>query len=158
MIMTTMAVALMLTAIVACYQQTAYFNYQSTAIDGWHKSDVLQFAVPSVDEEGYYVEEVGVRVNAEYPYRQLALVVNQEIISTRPKKNVCFKTDTLVLDIYDEEGRAIGKGVNLRQYVIAVRQLSLKAGDSLSVSIKHHMQQSSISGVADVGIKVTHAE
>ena len=63
-----------------------------------------------------------------------------------------------MLDIYDEEGRAIGKGVNLRQYVIAVRQLSLKAGDSLSVSIKHHMQQSSISGVADVGIKVTHAE
>ena len=48
-----------------------------------------------------------------------------------------------------------GRGVDLRQHVIPLKTLSLKAGDSLSVRISHDMSAFTLQGVSDVGLKVT---
>ena len=143
--------------ITACYQSTAYFRYFSTNIQGWERDSVLHYHVPAVRVGGYFVEEIGVRPSAKYPFKQLSLVVNQKIISTNNSHSDLFKTDTLTLDVYDAEGRLQGKGVDLRQLVTPLKGLRLQAGDSISLSIRHNMRRYAIEGISDVGLKVTRA-
>ena len=154
----TIAALCIVTAVVtACYQSTAYFRYFSTNIQGWERDSVLRYHVPAVREGGYYVEEIGVRPSAKYPFKQLSLVVDQRIISTNDSHSNIFKTDTLTLDVYDTEGRLQGKGVDLRQLVTPLKGLRLQVGDSISLAIRHNMRRYAIEGICDVGVKVTRA-
>lgn len=157
-LMATMATALLATVmVVACFQSTAYFRYFSTNIKGWQRDSVLHYHVPAVEENGYYVEEIGVRACKQYPFRQLSLVVDQKVISTNDSHSNIFKTDTLTFDIFDEMGKIKGKGVNLYQIVIPFKSLKLQKGDSISMDIHHNLSRFSVNGISDVGLKVTKA-
>ena len=150
------AVAFFATAtFVSCYQNTAYFKYFPIKIEGWEKADFLEFIVPSVSLGGYYVEEIGVRTSRDYPYRQLSLAIDQKIISTTGEQPTRVKKDTIIVDIYDEEGRVEGRGVNLRQHNIPFKSFKLYPGDSIVMRISHGMQRLSVKGISDVGLKVT---
>ncbi len=154
--MISIAVAVLATATFAgCYRNTAFFQYHATDAAGWHSSDFLEYHVPAVQQPGYYVEEIGIRTDAGFPYRQISLVVNQNVIHTATKQMGRFRSDTILVDILDEQGRPIGHGTSLMQRVIPFKSLKLETGDSLSLRIRHNMSGSVVKGVTDVGLKVT---
>lgn len=141
----------------ACYQSTAYFRYFSTNINGWEKDSVLHYHVPAVKEGGFYAEEIGVRTSRLYPFKQLSLVIDQKVISTNDGHPDVVKSDTIILDIYDENGNLRGKGVDLYQLVVPFKGVRLQEGDSIEMAIRHNMRRMAVEGIADVGLKVTKA-
>ena len=96
------------------------------------------------------------RTDASFPYQSLSLVVDQWIIHTKTHAPGRFKSDTISIDIYDRQGRAEGRGVNLMQYVYPLKSVKLQQGDSIALRIHHHMKNKSIVGVANVGFKLSN--
>lgn len=153
----TIQVAVAIIAAVAftsCFENTIHFEYKGIDIGGWNREDSITFSIRPLEESSYYFEEIGIRANVEFPYERLHLTVRQEVISTTNSTRRVTITDKVSLPIYDEEGKPIGTGVNLRQYQIPLKTVKLQAGDSLQVSIRHNMRDSIICGIADVGIKL----
>lgn len=141
-------------AFTSCFENTIHFEYKGTDIGGWNREDSITFSIRPLEESSYYFEEIGIRANVEFPYERLHLTVRQEVISTTDSTRRVTITDKVSLPIYDEEGKPIGTGVNLRQYQIPLKTVKLQVGDSLQVSIRHNMRDSIICGIADVGIKL----
>ena len=134
-----MAVAVLATAmLLACYSDTVYHHYYPTDLGGWDRAEVFEHNVSPVANGGYYVEEVGIRADASFPYRSVSLVIDQWIIHTQNK-----------------QGQALGRGVNLRQYTCPFRSVKLQQGDSISLQIHHNMKNKSVSGIANVGLRVS---
>ena len=77
-------------AFVACDRDTIYYHYESTPLDGWERNDTLFFQDIVVKASSNYKEEIGLRINDDFPFQSLFLVVEQEI---RPQH--LFRTDTL---------------------------------------------------------------
>jgi gliding motility-associated lipoprotein GldH len=151
-----MAVAVLATAmLLACYSDTVYHHYYPTDLGGWDRAEVFEHNVSPVANGGYYVEEVGIRADASFPYRSVSLVIDQWIIHTQNKVPSDFKSDTVSIDIYDQQGQALGCGVNLRQYTYPFRSVKLQQGDSISLQIHHNMKNKSVSGIANVGLRVS---
>ena len=154
--LTAMAAAtLVAVAMAACFPSTSYFRYYSTDERGWDGDDVLQYSVPQADADGYFVEEIGVRTSARYPFSQLSLVVEQSVISvpmTHGRKNI---TDTVTINIYNDDGKQQGKGVGTRLHTFALKGLNLQKGDSIAMRIHHNMRRYKLEGVTDVGLRVT---
>ena len=141
--------------VAACYPRTAYFRFFSVNINGWSRDSVLHYDVGAVKEKGYYVEEIGVRANADYPFQQLSLVVDQTVISTTREHGNIHLSDTLTINVYDQMGRVNGRGVNFKQMMVPLKSIPLEKDDSISMTIRHNMRRFDISGIADVGLRVT---
>jgi gliding motility-associated lipoprotein GldH len=67
------------------------------------------------------------------------------------------KRDTLNCSLIERDGRVKGKGVSFYQYNFHLNDLDLRAGDSLSINIRHNMKREILPGIADVGIKLIKA-
>ena len=141
-------------AFASCFDKTIHYEYKGTDINGWNRKDSITFSIRPLEESSYYVEEIGIRANTEYPYERLHLIVRQEIVSTTDSTRCETITDEVSLPIYDEKGTPIGTGVNLLQYQIPLKTVKLQSGDSLQVSIIHNMRDSIICGISDVGMRV----
>ena len=151
-----MAVAVLAAAmLMACYSDAVYYHYDSTDLDGWDRAEVFEHNVSPVSNGGYYVEEVGIRADASFLYRSVSLVIDQRIVHTKTQVPSDFKSDTVSIDIYDQQGKALGRGVNLLQYTFPFRSVRLQQGDSISLRIHHNMKNKSISGIANVGLRVS---
>lgn len=108
----------------SCDRKTIYDNYEHTPVNGWEKNDTLTFAIDSVEQEGEYVEEIGVRINGLYPFMSLSLVVQQTVLPMGKTYDT-----TLNCKLIDQNGRAKGSGISCYQY-----SFPLKAG---SVGWRH---------------------
>ena len=139
--------------ITACDSKTTYYNYQHTNIDGWQKNEKLHFQIPPVDNPGNYRQYIGIRFTDYYPFQTLSLIVKQTIYP----QNKTF-SDTISYEVIDEQGRLIGKGLNISQFETPIKTLSLKQGDSIAITIQHHMRRNLIQGISDIGIKMERTE
>lgn len=146
-ILTLIAVAL---ALAGCDRDTLYYHYESTPIDGWERSDTLFFRNIAVKASSNYKEEVGLRINDDFPFQSLFLVVEQEV---RPHN--ITRTDTLSCRLIDKNGIVKGRGLRFYQYNFHLTTLQLNAGDTLNVRIRHHMKRESLPGIANIGIKLS---
>ena len=149
------AVAILATAaFVSCFQNIGFYEYRAVDIDGWDRNDFVDFRIHAAQEDGYYTEIIGVRADRAYPFKSLQLIVSQNIVSTTKVRKSIFKSDTLNVDIYDDEGMMAGSGVNLHQYEIPFKSLRLEKDDSLYLTIHHNMNRRRIKGISDVGVKI----
>lgn len=131
----------------ACFPNTRYVDYHHTAVSGWERDSVLSFHIPSLDEGGAYVEEIGLRTENSYPFLQLSLVVEQQVSPSGQ-----HIVDTLMLPIYEEDGSPVGQGLSVYRQELPFRFLNLHQGDSLTIRIHHNMRRRSLPGVTEVGI------
>ncbi|MBO4658213.1 MAG: gliding motility lipoprotein GldH [Prevotella sp.] len=154
-IITITVAILVVTVAVSCFDRTTFFHYHAIDLEGWERMDFKEYEMNALEEDGYYVEEIGVRTTTTYPFKRLNLIVKQDIISTTSTHPSRFRCDTLCIDIYDSWGKPKGKGIDLYQHVVPLKTLPLKSGDSLSVRIAHCMTTFSVKGVSDVGLKIT---
>ena len=138
--------------LVSCDRKTIYSHYEHTQLSGWEKNDTLIFNISPVDEGGIYHEEVGLRINDLYPFMSLNLVIDHLNLTQGT-----VKRDTLNCSLIERDGRVKGKGVSFYQYNFHLNDLDLRAGDSLSINIRHNMKREILPGIADVGIKLIKA-
>ena len=142
---------LMVLTLTACKRQTVYNHYEHTPLSGWEKNDTLVFDVPAMTQDGRYVEEVGLRINGDYPFTGLSLIVKQTV---HPSMET--KSDTLNCKLIDQQGVAKGRGVSHYQYLFHLTTLELKKDDRLHIDIRHNMKREILPGISDIGICLTH--
>lgn len=134
-------------ALVACNRKTVYHHYEHTPIAGWEKNDTLTFDVGPVAAGGHFHEEIGLRINGMYPFMSLCLVIDQ---TTQP--GGLLRRDTLNCSLIDNRGNVKGRGISSYQYNFHLTDITLAAGDSLHVCVRHNMKREILPGIADVGI------
>jgi len=144
------AVVVAMTAISSCDDATIYDSYHHTSVAGWDRSDTLFFDMPPAKQTGDYMEEVGIRLSGNYPFMELCLIVEQTVIPSN-----MMRTDTIVCNVANASGSPRGHGVNYYQHQLPIGSVRLAEGDSLHVTVHHHMRREILLGVADVGLKIS---
>ena len=145
-------IGLMLTVacgLTSCDRLPIYSHYEPTPITGWEKNDTICFGISPVKEAGYYKEELGLRINDDYPFLGLCLIVQQTVLPS----GYCHY-DTLNCHLIDKKGAIRGTGINHYQYTFHVNTIRLAEGDSLHILVKHNMKREIMPGVTDIGIKI----
>ena len=140
----------MLLTCVACDDKTIYSHYESVAISGWEKNDMLSFSTPPIQQTRDYQEKIGMRISSLYPFMGLTLIIDQTRLPYMETES-----DTLNCNLIDQNGNATGPGISNYQYEIAFKTLSLNEGESLHIDIRHDMKREILPGVSDVGIILT---
>ena len=133
-----------------CNRKTIYSHYEPTPLSGWEKNDTLSFVIGSLMKEGNYLEQIGMRVNADYPFKGLTIIVQQHTRSAR-----IMRTDTLHAQLMDQEGNVLGDGINNLQYQFPLATIQLFPDDTLFVSIRHGMKREILPGISDIGVSLT---
>jgi gliding motility-associated lipoprotein GldH len=145
-------IGLMLTVacgLTSCDRLPIYSHYEPTPITGWEKNDTICFGIPPVKEAGYYKEELGLRINEDYPFLGLCLIVQQTVLPS----GYCHY-DTLNCHLIDKKGTIRGTGINHYQYTFHVNTIRLAEGDSLHILVKHNMKREIMPGITDVGMQI----
>ena len=136
----------------SCNGNKVYDQYNHTPITGWEKNDTLTFSVPRMTEAAVYSSELMLRINEDFPFMSVTLIVEQKVI---PGMDV--KTDTLKCRLIDQKGNFSGQGISYHQYIFDMSPIQLQQGDSIHVRIRHDMKREILPGVSDVGIMMYKA-
>jgi len=131
----------------ACQQRAAFSHYEPVSLNGWNREDTVKFTFGPVAESNSFCEILGLRASLDYPFTNLSLIVEQEVM---PSGSV--RCDTLNLSLIDVDGSPKGKGVNHYQYVIPLNSISLLKGESLLVNVRHNMKREYLPGISDIGL------
>ena len=126
-----------------------YSHYEHTSAAGWEKNDTLNFGISPVKEAGDYHEELGLRINDDYPFLGLCLIIQQTVLPSGYRHN-----DTLNCNLFEKNGVVKGSGIKHYQYNYHVNTIRLSAGDSLNIQVRHNMKREIMPGITDIGIRV----
>ena len=135
--------------LMACNQQTVYNRYLHTSLNGWERNDTLRYIIPTIQKDGNYMEEIGVRINGNYPFMKLCLIIEQTKINTHEKR-----TDTLLCDLINKRGHPLGSGISKYQNTFHLTTLQLNKGDSLRICVRHDMKREMLPGISEVGVRL----
>ena len=144
-----LSVALMVILLTACTQKTVYHHYQHISTEGWERQDVVDFQIAPIKTSGNYQEEIGVRMQQDFPFTSMSVLVQQTIYPSMQ-----YHYDTLECQFMDQQGKVLGDGISYDQYHFPLKTIALKEGDSLAVSIYHIMKRETLPGITDVGLKL----
>lgn len=144
-----LAVTAALAAMASCSRNIIYSHYEAVSISGWANTDTLTFTTDSLDNSSGCQATLHVRYTDLYPYRQIALVVKQRVTPAGTSR-----TDTMTLELTDAEGHTNSQGSIHHDMAIDIPTLPMGKGDAMTVSVAHHMHQSLLPGITDVGIEV----
>lgn len=133
----------------SCDTHTPYFHYDHTPVDGWEKNDTLTFDVPPMKIGGEYQTSLGLRLNGEFPFTKLYLIMEQDIIP-----GMRHKVDTVCFEVANSSGRYTGHGISYLQYTVPVDRDFLQANDSLHITIRHCMKRDILPGISDIGVRI----
>ncbi len=147
------ATLLWLLLLTACKRQTVYNHFVHTPLSGWEKNDTINFHIDTLTQGGNYIEELGLRINREYPFVSLQVIVRQEILPSHKTRN-----DTISCSLINQRGNPIGPGVSHYQYSYRLQPLMLNKGESLHVTIRHDMKREIIPGVTDIGFRLIRSD
>ncbi|MCR5131748.1 MAG: gliding motility lipoprotein GldH [Prevotella sp.] len=137
----------------ACWGNKVYNQYQQIPIAGWERNDTLTFCIPPVAEDGLYNIDLGLRTTGSYPFQGLTLIVEHQVIGKHQSGTLMkVPVDTVSCKLIDSRGHAKGHGVNYMQSNFHVTTLSLHAGDSLRVNVRHDMKREILPGISDLGV------
>lgn len=134
---------------VSCNSRTIYSHYAHSPLQGWEKNDSMRFDI-TIPQEGNYLEKIGVRINNEYPFMGLTVIIDQTVYPSLQTLR-----DTLDCDLVGEDGNVKGQGINHYQYEFPLKSLALHEGDSVSIRIHHTMKREILPGISDIGVILT---
>lgn len=136
----------------SCEPDVKYSHYQPVKNRCLLRSDTLHFNTDTLRHDGRYQFTCGIRTRRDYPFQDLNMLVERRIF--RNKEMIMQKTEQVVYHIVSPSGKPLGDGTGTRQHTVLLRDLLLKTGDSIAVSMQHCMKQDSLVGVSDVGLQV----
>lgn len=131
----------------ACHRRTVFSYYGHPSSTAWEKNAPVAFSTNTLKDDGMYVEDVGVCINSDYPFKSLTLIIEQ---TRYPAYEIW--SDTLNCELIDDAGYATGQGVSQFQYVFPLKKVQLHQGDSLAIAIRHDMKRELLPGVVNIGL------
>lgn|SRR5574344_86281 len=131
----------------SCDNKTVYDEYRHTPIAGWEKNDSLLFDIQPLAEGGVYEESIGLRTNSAYPFRDLCIIIEHQLLSSRQTL-----TDTLKCLLVEQDGTIKGNGISSYQYKFRAGKMVFKKGERLHICIRHNMKREILPGISDIGI------
>ena len=143
-----MTVAFATVVVSACDENTVYDSYAHTPINGWEKNDTLNYSVPPLRDSGSFEVIIGLHINRYYPFTSVSLVVEQRILP-----GFRFHRDTLRCQFLPDDNLR-EQAVSYSQFDFPLRNLDLRRGDSLVVTIRHAMKREILPGISDIGFKM----
>ncbi len=173
-VVTLLTVAL---ALVSCSRKTIYAHYAQTHIEGWEHSDTLVFSFGPITDAAAYSEQIDLRTCSSYPFKELTLIVEQQVChevasfhtgskslsavpaSTRPATlrdapSPTLYSDTIHCRLTDEDGTVLSRGFNFRESSFSLRTIPLQPGDSVALRVHHFMKRELLPGIANIGVSV----
>ena len=125
----------------SCQENTYHYSYQPVCPTGWKNTDTLTYRLNTpLPENQAYGFQIGIRHQDTYHYRDLWLTVNQ---------------DTVHLYLADSTGNWLGNGIGeLRQAVFPI-SYSPQCDSIREIRITHIMQDNPLSGIHDIGIRIS---
>ncbi|MDR0938153.1 MAG: gliding motility lipoprotein GldH [Mediterranea sp.] len=137
--------------VAACDTPVVYHSYHALPVGGWAKDDTLVFPLSVADTlPATFRLFVEVRNNTAYPYRDLSLVVAQNL-----EDSTVTTTDTLVFALADSTGLWTGRGWgSLYQSETFVRDVRTQGAGIYTVAIRSGMSDERLMGVNDVGVRL----
>ena len=144
------AVAVATLFAVSCGGDVVYSRYSDVAIDGWRRGDTMTFVVPPMPQFADCEAFLGMRVSYEYPYSNVALVVEQQSVES----GRTLRVDTVECLIAAEVDVLRGKGISLYHHAEPLRLAPELRSDTTRVRVWHAMRRTSLVGIADVGITI----
>ena len=150
----TLYIIIALTLLISCRSQRTLLH-EFAAIDGeeWNIIDSLHFEIDSVTTSGNCETTLEFRTNANYPYRNISILMTQSL--RNKNKDI---TKTLAYDIVDESGKNNGEGITYLTHRIPFCTMEIQEGDTVDIFIRHNMQDNILPGIADVGVLVEKTE
>jgi gliding motility-associated lipoprotein GldH len=141
----------LLTALIytSCDNKTVYDEYRHTPISGWEKNDSLLFDIQPLAESGIYEESVGLRINSAYPFRDLCIIIEHKLLTS--KKTI---TDTLKCQFVEKDGTVKGNGIGSYQYKFKADDMNFQKGERLHICIRHNMKREILQGISDIGLSI----
>lgn len=140
-------------AILSCTGNKVYDKYAHTPVSGWEKNDTLKFNIPPIAERKLYSSELGLRINGDYPFMGLTLIIEQTVFPSRETH-----IDTLNCSLHDTHGNSNGTGLSYYQYNFPITNIMLNKGDSLEIKIRHDMKREILPGISDIGFMLNKHE
>ena len=141
--------ALIYITLTSCDSTTVYDEYRHTPISGWEKNDTLFFDTKPIEKDGYYSEDIGLRINSAFPFTGLCIIVEQKMKTSKQ-----VKTDTVFCKLIDKDGSVKGYGISSYQYNFHVTDVNLKRGEVLRFYLRHNMKREILPGISDIGISI----
>ena len=150
----TLFIIIALTLLISCRSHRTLLH-EFAAIDGeeWNIIDSLHFEIDSVTTSGNCETTLEFRTNANYPYRNISILMTQSL--RNKNKDI---TKTLAYDIVDESGKNNGEGITYLTHRIPFCTMEIQEGDTVDIFIRHNMQDNILPGIADVGVLVEKNE
>lgn len=137
----------------SCDRKTIFHKYNHTDINGWEKTDTLNYNIDRINKSGNYKEEIGFRLNGTYPFTGLSVIVEQTIL---PTNSTTY--DTLSCNFGRMQDKYDSNGVSYRQFKFHLKSINLNEGDSLILRIRHNMIKEILPGISDVGVKISETQ
>lgn len=137
----------------ACTGEVAYHHYEHVAEEGWDKEDTLILKTDTLYETATYSVEVNLRTTAEYPYKQLMLMVEEKLLPNKTKR-----VFPVTFQIASDEGERNGEKLLYYELEKQLAMQQLSQGDSLQFRIYHKMRRQTLPGIKDVGIRIENVQ
>ena len=115
-------------------------------MDGWERSDTLYYTVATPLDSGLFSSYVNIRVAETYPYQELTLIVEQQLLHADT-----ITADTLNITLADPEGHFGGEGLSLLDYTTPLGTIMLNKTDTMKVTIRHNMRRELLPGISGIG-------
>lgn len=142
------AVAICASALLlSCTDNRVFHAYKSVDANAWNKQDIVEFTVDSLQATANYQEAIGIRINNDYPFTTLNIIVEQTVYPSKQHFN-----DTIDCRLIDEDGQKIGRGQSLWLTTHHLRDIQLTSKDSLVINLRHNMRREMLEGVTDIGV------
>ncbi|WP_026166350.1 gliding motility lipoprotein GldH [Bacteroides propionicifaciens] len=137
----------------ACSDYKTYHQFYSISQGSWSKTDSLVYEIQNIPEHAAL--QVEVRFTSEYPYSDLYLAIRENL-----SDSTYYKVDTLKLSLTHSDGRSKGSTLGkLYQTSKSYKTINTpQKAKSNQIYIYHLMNDSTLVGIEDVGIRVTHAD
>lgn len=134
---------------ISCYENSVYNAFQNISLSGWEKNDTLVYEIPKLKNSGNYQLGVSLRINNNFPFQSLTLIVEQMVFPQHLQY-----TDTIKCNLIDNNGIAKGRGISFFQYDFEVAKRTFQKGDSVHINVRHDMKREIMPGVCNVGINI----
>lgn len=138
---------------VSCEQGCIYHHYQPTDSECWSNRDTLFFEIPVTDTLNTYRIDLEMRNHSSYPFREIFLMVEG---TYRNEKGESRVTELICYPLTDSSGKWLGTGwSNTLQSSHPLKYAHFTRSGTLNYKIYHKMNVPFLTGIQDVGMKVT---
>lgn len=141
--------------LLSCDEKRVFDEYKSVG-SSWHKDSIINFKLPKLDSLKKYNMYVNTRVNNDYPFDNLFLIVTLQ----QPNKNILV--DTLEYQMANPDGTIMGEGFSdIKESKLFYKQKDFKLQGDYKVKIQQAVRQTGkvtgvdkLNGITEVGFRI----